>query len=125
MLTALLEILFALLAAIGMMHLFWFLFGRSLCPRKKSSLTFAVIPARGDGCRVEYALRGLLWLRQWDLWTGTILVADCGLSPEGQQLIRLLCANTPDVGLCTLNDISSLIHKEVMFYERPPEPPTK
>ena len=124
MLTAVLEILFALLACVGLMYICWLLFGRCLRPCN-SPKAFTLIPATGTGAELEQTLRGLLWLRQWDLWEGNILIADCGLTEEGKQLAHLLCANTPNTHLCDLREIPSFIHKEVVRHERPQEPPTQ
>lgn len=110
MLTAILEVALALLAAVGLMSVGWFLFGRWLLPMGTDRAgTLAVVNARGDGGELEQIIHSLLWLRRCDLWRGQVVVVDRGLDEEGRKLARLLCANSDELVLCELDDLAEYI----------------
>lgn len=92
------EILLALLAAFGLVCLYWTAFGRMVLPiGGRDAEVRAVVIARGRGEGLEQAVAGLLWLRRTGLWRGTVLLRDGGLTPEGVELARRL-ALRPGVG---------------------------
>lgn len=102
---AFLEILLSLLAVTGLLALGWLCFGRLLRPMGgKGALT--LLPARGNGEDLEQALTGLLWLRGAGLTAGRIVVADLGLTEEGQDLARLLTEQEAGVYLCSREELS-------------------
>lgn len=113
MLSAILEVILAVLAAVGLMALAWLIFGRWLLPLGGSDTRMrAVLDASGDGAGLEQAVHSLLWLRRCDLWRGRLVIVDRGLDEEGRRLARLLSANTDDVVLCELKDLPELIGRD-------------
>ncbi|MEG1878482.1 MAG: hypothetical protein RR211_02515 [Pseudoflavonifractor sp.] len=104
-----LEILVSLLAATGLLALIWLVFGGLLVPI--GSPLCAVLPARGDGARLEHDVAGLVWLRGGGLLRAQIIIADCGLTPEGKQLAALLAQRDPDLVLCLPEDLPRLLAK--------------
>jgi len=90
------EIIFVFLACIGLMGLGWLLFGRAALP-VWGAAAFAVVPGRGDGEDLEQAVAGLTWLRSGELWTGTVILADCGLTDAGKAAARALERRGPGI----------------------------
>lgn len=110
MLTAILEIVLAALATVGLMCVCWLFCGRWLLPSGDTSeATFAVVPATGDGRELEQTVRSLLWLRRRDLWQGTLILLDRGLDEDGYRAARLLCRSADNIILCRPEEISTLI----------------
>ena len=110
MLSAILEVILAVLAAVGLMALGWLIFGRWLLPLGGTDAgMWAVLNADGNGEGLEQAVHSLLWLRRCDLWRGRLVIVDRGLDEEGRRLARLLCANTDDIVLCDLEDLPALV----------------
>ena len=102
--------LVALLAAIGLASLLWavvrgLFFSR---PRTRPA-ALALLPARGDGERLEEQVRELAALDRDSGCFSAILLADCGLSEEGRQLAGLLAAAHPRVQLCGREELSHLL----------------
>ncbi len=93
------ELLTALLAAVGLVCLYWLAFGRLVLPvgGRQAEVT-AVVAARGAGEGLEQAVCGLIWLRSTGLWRGRIRIARSGLTGEGLALARRL-ADRPGVEL--------------------------
>ena len=97
--TLFIEILTALLAGFGLVCLAWLAFGRLVLPVGTEGIAVrAVVTAAGDGSGLEQTVSALLWLRKTGLWRGVILLADCGLEPEGLKIARRL-AEQPGVEL--------------------------
>lgn len=107
MLTAFLEIALAVLAALGVASLFWLAFGRLLLPSESAETrTVAVIEAEGDGAGLEQTVRSLLWLERGELWRGRIVILDRGLSREGRDVARRLCAGTCGAALYSPRELA-------------------
>lgn len=110
MLTAILEIILAALAVVGLMCICWLFCGRWLLPPGSSANSaFAVVPAAGNGPELEQTVRGLLWLRRRDLWRGTLVILDRGLNEDGLRAARLLCDDADGILLCRPDEIAKLI----------------
>lgn len=105
---AALEIILAFLSCIGLLGLGWLLFGRALLP-EGGARAWAVLPARGDGADLEQAVKSLLWLKAGGLWQGGVIMADCGLTPEGWAVAQALASREPGVILCRLEEVKSCI----------------
>lgn len=110
MLTACLEVLLAVLAAIGLMSVGWLLFGRWILPLgNEDTRTFAVVEAKGDGGGLEQTVHGLLWLRRGDLWRYRIIIVDCGLEESGQKIARCLTRDNDQIIVCNREDLARLL----------------
>ena len=110
MLSMLLEMFIALLAAVGAVSLGCLFFAHCFFPPSKSQEDIlALVPAKSDGNALDQTVRCLLLLRSWGLFRGRIAVVDCGLNEEGRTLARLLCSNTDEVLLCDRQGLSDLI----------------
>ena len=93
--------LVALLAAIGLASLLWavvrgLFFSR---PRTRPA-ALALLPARGDGERLEEQVRELAALDRDSGCFSAILLADCGLTEEGRKLCGLLAGEDRWVSVC-------------------------
>lgn len=99
---AVLEILFALLAALGLAAAGWLAFGRLVAPVGRRGQVIAVLPARGDGEELEYTLAGLGWLRGAGLIRCPVVVADAGLSRRGRAVAAALTVEHPELLVCPL-----------------------
>lgn len=79
------ELLEILLAAFGLVCILWLLYGHMVLPvGRGSAQTTALVLAAGEGADLEHTVTGLRWLRRCGLWRGTIVIRDCGLTPEGR-----------------------------------------
>lgn len=97
--TVFFEILSVLLAGFGLVCLAWLAYGNMVLPIGTEEISVrAVVLASGEGSGLEQTVSALLWLRRSGLWRGTILLADCGLDPEGLEIARRL-AKQPGVEL--------------------------
>lgn len=101
------ETLGVLLAGAGLFIFGWLLLGRLLAPVGMG--TVAVLPARGDGGRLEQEVRGLLWLRWSGLARPAIVVADCGLDEDGRALAAALQRRTPEILICPAGQLGALL----------------
>lgn len=82
-----LTVFLALGTAFGFGMLLWLLYGWCLFP--VDCPVTMTLEAKGSGIRAERCLQGLCWLISTGLLHGSILVQDCGLTPEERD--RLLC----------------------------------
>lgn len=114
MLMIVLEMVFTLLAALGLASVLWVIFARRIVSVSGGKGQFAVVCAAGRGDELEQTIRDLLWLHSRDLYHGSILLVDCGLDEEGRALAHLLCANNREILLCTAEDAV-----DVMFRKEP------
>ena len=87
---AVIEVFVALLAVWGLVSLGWLVLGRLVMPQEPGEW-LSVLAAQGDGETLEQSVRGLIWLRCAGVATGTIVILDRGLSPEGKRLAQALC----------------------------------
>ena len=106
----LLEMLIALLAAVGTVSLGCLLFVRWFFPLDEvDEDVLALVPAKGGSHTLDQTVHCLLLLRRWGLFRGRVAVVDCGLDEEGRTLARLLCANTDEVRLFDPHELSDLM----------------
>lgn len=105
----LLETVLALLAAAGLLWLCWLLFER-LCAGGPDwgGTVYAVVPAEGDGERLEGEVRRLVWLRGGRCRL-SIIIADGGLSPAGRAAATALLARNPGLVICPLDRLGEYI----------------
>lgn len=103
------ETLAALLTGAGLFLLGWMLAGRLLTPVGADGPAFAVLPASGDGARLERDVKGLLWLQGSGLTRLTVVIADCGLNEEGRAIALLLQRREPGVVLCSPGQLEQLM----------------
>lgn len=86
--TQVVQFLAALLAAFGLVSLWWLAVGALLlpgvCPARM------VVDAKGDGGGLEQTVKALLWLRRTGLWWGEVVIEDRGLDGDGAALARTL-----------------------------------
>ena len=109
MLTIVLEMIFTLLASVGLASILWIVLARRIFPASTGEDLFAIVRGRGRGDALEQDIRDLLWLRQRGFFHGIVLIVDCGLDEEGLALARLLCANDEDIRLCGAEEAAALI----------------
>ena len=101
----------ALLAAAGLLAIGWLLLGTLVAPVGRGSV-YAVVPASGDGERLEQDLAGLRWLRKGGAARFTVVIADCGLSGQGRRLAELLAGRDRGVILCAIDDLPACLGGE-------------
>jgi hypothetical protein len=106
-----LEVILSLLAVVGLLSLSWLLLGHILTPAGNGE-TVSLVPGQGDGEDLEQAVRGLLWLRGGGLLTGSVVIVDCGLSPEGRAIAAALCVREPGVEVWPLSQLSVYIKRK-------------
>ena len=110
MLSVFTELLFVLLAAVGLMSLGCLLFIRILFPPGSAEeVPLAIIPAAGDAAALDVTVRRLVWLRRWGLCRGRVAVVDCGLNETGRTVARFLCSVWDDLLLCSPADLPRLL----------------
>ena len=109
MLTTVLEMIFILLASVGLASILWVILAPRMFPASEGKDLFAVVRGRGRGDELEQDVRDLLWLHHRGHWQGTILVVDCGMDEEGKALARLLCANNGEIQFCEPEEAIQLI----------------
>lgn len=81
------KIISCTLAAAGLLLFLWCLTGAFLLPARDFTLRCR---ASGDGDGLERKIRGAAWLFDTGLLTGSLEIADCGLSPTGLDRARRL-----------------------------------
>ncbi len=101
----------ALLAAAGLLAIGWLLLGAMVAPVGRGSV-YAVVPASGDGDRLEQDLAGLRWLRKGGMARFTVVIADCGLSEQGRRLATLLAGRDGGTILCAIEDLPACLRGE-------------
>ena len=106
------EVILALLASAGLLALAWVSFGRLLLPVGTWGPAYAVVPASGDGERLEQDLAGLRWLRKGGMARFTVVIADCGLSGQGRRLAERLAWRDRGVILCAIDDLPACLGGE-------------
>ena len=101
----------AFLVAAGLLAVGGLLLGAALAPVGRGSV-YAVVPATGDGERLEQDLAGLRWLRKGGMARFTVVIADCGLSEQGRRLAELLAGRDRGVILCAIEDLPACLGEE-------------
>ena len=110
MLSILLEMLIALLAAVGVVSLSFLCFSHWIFPWDETQEEIlALVPAKNANRSFDQTIYCLLRLRRWELFRGRVAVVDCGLDEEGRTLARLLCANTDEVLLYDPEELPKLM----------------
>ena len=108
-LDGILQVLLALLAAIGLLALGWVLFGWLLAPAEGAGPVYAVVPAAGEGAHLEQDVKRLLWLRGRQKKGFTIVIADGGLDPAGKAVAAALLTGATGVVVCPAGRLSEYI----------------
>lgn len=100
----------ALLAAIGLASIIWTIARAVLYagPERRREIA-ALLPAQGDGERLEEQLLALQTLRGERGVFGRVLLVDCGLSQEGLRLARGLARKHPWAALCGQEEIAKYL----------------
>lgn len=111
------EIVLCFLAALGGAGLLWLLGGRLLLPWRPGVCW--VIAARGKGETLEHTLRGVLWLRRGELCPRAVLIADCGLDPEGAALAAALAEEHQGVCLVPGHRLGAKVERLLSGPEEP------
>lgn len=119
---AVLQVILALLAAVGLLALGWMLYGRLVTPVGELGPVYAVLPAAGDGERLEQEVKGLLWLRSGALARATIVIADGGLSPAGRAVAAALLRDATGVVLCPAEGLGEYLTQAGAKTIRQPPP---
>ena len=96
------ESMMAALAAIGLLTVVFAVLSALLHPRRgELPDAFAVIPCRaGDAQRLERAVRALERLRYEHGVFRRIVIWDCGMDAETEQMAALLCRDGFDISVC-------------------------
>ena len=105
-----LQAVFALLAAAGLLALGWLLLGRLVTPiGDTGGPVYAVVPAAGDGEHLEQDVKGLLWLRGGELARFTIVIADSGLNDTGRRVAAALLTGSRGMVLCPMEQLETYL----------------
>lgn len=104
--------LVALLAAIGLASILWTAVRAVLFagPARRREIGL-LLPAQGDGERLEEQLRVLETLRREQGLTGRALLVDCGLTQEGRRLADLLAGKYRWVTLCGREQVAAFLEE--------------
>lgn len=96
----------ALLAAVGLASIIWTVVRAVLFagPERRREL-LALLPAQGDGERLEEQLCALGALRREQSLFGRVLLVDCGLTEEGRKLAEALVRKHRWAALCPRDGI--------------------
>lgn len=106
----LLEVILAFLAVAGLAAIGWLFYGHLLLPAGGAEGAL-VLPGQGDGEELEQALLGALWLRESGLFSGKVVIADCGLTPAGLEAAERLTFGEAGVCLCRDEALGALLDK--------------
>ncbi|MDD3164654.1 MAG: hypothetical protein PHS97_02230 [Oscillospiraceae bacterium] len=106
----LMEILSCTLCAAGFLLIIWVLIGAFLYPYGDET-GWIVLAVRDNAAHVEHQLRIFRYLRESGLLHARILLADCGVSQEGQNLIAALQHDDPMIVICPIQDVANWIKK--------------
>ena len=66
----------------------------------------------GDGSALEQDLRACLLLRRWGVLRQELILADCGLSPEGRKLAEQLTKLDGGILLCAPEELAERLTRE-------------
>lgn len=96
-------------AASGLVLLLWCFIGAMLrpvfCPK-----TVTLLPADGDGEKLEQQSRAFAWLRDGRTLGGKLVIIDCGLSEQGLACVKVLCEKYPWLTVCAPDEAEEYIH---------------
>lgn len=109
---AVLELVMAFLAAVGLTAVGWLAFGKWILPiGGETRRALAVVAAKGDGDGLEQIVHGLLWLRFGGLSGGEAVIVDCGLSDAGRAIAARL-ERDGNVFLCTPAELAARLTEQ-------------
>lgn len=99
--------LMAMLAAVGLASIMWAVVRTVVYagPERRGGVV-ALLPVKGDGEGLEEQVRAL---RGKQVFSGMVLIVDCGLSEEGRRLAKLLARGDRWVAVCTMEEIGSYL----------------
>ena len=86
----LIHTLVSFLIAAGVLLCLWCLFGWFLLPFGEKDLQL-LLRVSGDAKHLERQVRALSWLKGSGLLKGRLVILDCGLNQDGQNLVYGLC----------------------------------
>lgn len=101
--------LVALLAAVGLASIMWTVVRAVLYAGPARREIGLLLPAQGDGERLEEQLRVLEGLRREQGLAGRALLVDCGLTQEGRRLAELLAGRYRWVVLCGREQVADFL----------------
>jgi len=107
-----LQITIALLAGLVLFGAFWTLLGKLRTPvrgARGTTSVHTVLSVRDGAEGLEQTIEGLMWLEQNGTIEGQILIADCGLNPEGLELARLAVKKYGKIAICKAEDVEQWI----------------
>lgn len=107
-----LQVVLAVLAAIGLLALGWVAFDRLTAPADWGGPVYAVVPAAGEGPHLEQDVKSLLWLRGRQNSRFTIVIADGGLNPAGRAVAAALLTDATGVVVCPADRLSEYISEK-------------
>ena len=107
---ALFEMILALLAAVGLLCLGWFCFGKLLVPVGKiGAPMYIMVRGEGEGAGLEHTVNTLVFLQGRDLMDCPLLLVDTGLDEEGRQVAQMLMERWPQISLCAPEELANYI----------------
>lgn len=111
-LNGILQVLLAVLAAVGLLALGWMAINCLLTPEEGDGPVYSVVPAAGEGPRLEQDVKRLLWLRGRQKGRFTIVIADGGLDPAGRAVAAGLLEGATGVVVCPLERLGEYISEK-------------
>ncbi len=106
------DCLIALFAAIGILAVLWLVIGKILSPAPAvPSGLVEVLPASGDGRRMEGQVRSILWQNACQGISCPLILADCGLDAEGLKAAGCLLRRWPALQLCKAEELGPLLRR--------------
>ncbi len=106
----LLEIVICTLCAGGVLLLVWLLIGAFLLPIQDREL-WIVLPAKQDAARLEQQVHACRYLQQTGFLHAELVVADCGMSPEGRARADALQQVT-QLTICPAEALGEILKEE-------------
>lgn len=105
------SILLCALCTVGLLTAIWLLAAACLLPVRDND-TYMVLPACGDGERLEQQCRAYLLLNTVGAIQRPLLVADNGLTEQGKTVARLLASDHAQIRLCSFAELEGILHTE-------------
>lgn len=111
--SVLMDVIVALLAAIGVGTVLWAAFGRLFVPQEEpDSRVAAVVRARGDAPGLECTVDSLLWLLSIGAVRMDIVIADDGMSGDARRVAYILMGRSSRVKLCPIEELEKTMRQE-------------
>lgn len=105
-----LTILIAALAVCGVFLIAWAVADALLFRAPADSCHIFYL--RGEDAQVEQQVRSCLWLRRRCALRGSVVLVDCGISPEAQITAHLMLKDENCVHVCSFEQINDYIGLE-------------